>query len=143
MIAVDTNILVYAHRTDSAHHEAALRRLRELSEGPARWAIPWPCLYEFLCVVTHPRLYRPPSTPAAAMGAVTATVRSPSVVLLAETAESWDALSRIVAVNGPRGPEVYDARIAAICLTHGVRELWTTDDRFRGVAGLALRNPLS
>ena len=42
MIAVDTNLLVFAHREDSPFHEAALRSLVLLAEGRAPWAIPWP-----------------------------------------------------------------------------------------------------
>ena len=55
MIAVDTNILVYAHRADAARHRIARERLTELLEGSRACAIPWPCVHEFLAVVTHPR----------------------------------------------------------------------------------------
>ena len=61
MIAVDTNILVSAHRRDAIWHERAAAVLRELAEGPRAWAVPWPCLHEFLSIVTHPRIYRPPT----------------------------------------------------------------------------------
>jgi predicted nucleic acid-binding protein len=61
LIAIDTNILVYAHREDSPFHPTASRCLRELAEGRAAWAIPWPCLHEFLAIVTHPRIYAPPT----------------------------------------------------------------------------------
>jgi uncharacterized protein len=61
VIALDTNILVYAHREDSPFHETAFRRVAELAEGPAVWAIPWPCVHEFLAIVTHPRIYAPPT----------------------------------------------------------------------------------
>ena len=61
MIAVDTNILVYAHREDASFHKAASRAMTELAEGLAGWAIPWPCLHEFLAIVTHPRIYAPPT----------------------------------------------------------------------------------
>src|SRR5205823_1711276 len=67
MIAVDTNILVYAHREDSQWHDAACALVAELAEGRAPWAIPWPCLHEFLAIVTHPRIYAPPTPLAAAM----------------------------------------------------------------------------
>ena len=53
MIAVDTNVLVYAHREDSPWHGAASRVVRDLAEGSAPWAIPWPCLHEFLAIVTR------------------------------------------------------------------------------------------
>ena len=62
MIAIDTNILVYAHREDSPFNAAASEALTELAGGLANWAIPWACLHEFLGIVTHPRLYAPPST---------------------------------------------------------------------------------
>ncbi len=55
MIAVDTNIIVYAHREDSPWHQAAAARVAELAEGSAAWAVPWPCIAEFLAIVTHPR----------------------------------------------------------------------------------------
>ncbi len=61
MIAVDTNILVYAHREDSLFHAAASRQVTALAEGRVPWAIPWPCLHEFLAIVTHPRIYDPPT----------------------------------------------------------------------------------
>jgi predicted nucleic acid-binding protein len=61
LIAVDTNTLISAHREGSPFHEAALRRMAELAEGPATWAIPWPCLHEFLAIVTHPRVCAPPT----------------------------------------------------------------------------------
>lgn len=63
MIALDTNILVYAHRADAPFHSAAAQLVRALAEGRDRWIIPWPCAYEFLAIVTHPKIYRPP-TPA-------------------------------------------------------------------------------
>lgn len=52
MIAVDTNLLVYAHRKDSAWSQAARRCIRGLAEGRATWAIPWPCIHEFLAIAT-------------------------------------------------------------------------------------------
>jgi len=52
----------YAHRRDSDWHVEAHRHVAELAEGPVAWAIPWPCIHEFLGVVTHPRIFAPPST---------------------------------------------------------------------------------
>ena len=59
MIAVDTNVLVYAHRRDSEWHKPAESVVRALAEGHAPWAIPWPCLHEFLAIATHPAIYDP------------------------------------------------------------------------------------
>ena len=54
MIAVDTNLLVYAHRRDSEWNTAARSALSDLAEGRRAWAIPWPCVHEFVAIVTHP-----------------------------------------------------------------------------------------
>lgn len=142
MIAVDTNILVYAHRRDATWHERANAVLRQLAEAPTAWAIPWPCLHEFLGIVTHPRIYRPPSPLETAIDQVNAWVESPSLSLLAEGSGAWDLLRKVVTQGRVTGPVIHDARIATLCLLHGARELWTADRDFSRFPGLTLRNPL-
>ena len=142
MIAVDTNILVYAHREDSPFHEAAFRRVAELAEGPATWGIPWPCLHEFLAIVTHPRIYAPPSPLGRALDQVDAWLESPSLALLAESPAHWPTLRALLAGGRVAGAQVHDARVAALCRQHGVRELWSADRDFSRFAGLAVANPL-
>ena len=142
MIAVDTNILVYAHREDSAWHDAALRVVTALAEARAAWAVPWPCLHEFLAIVTHPRIYRPPTPLEIALDQVSAWLESPTLVRLAENESYWDALRDCLAAGRVAGPQVHDARIAALCLAHGVRELWTHDRDFGRFPRLPVRNPL-
>jgi uncharacterized protein len=142
MIAVDTNVLVYAHREDSAWHDAAYVKVAELAEGRSQWAIPWPCIHEFLAVVTHPRIYAPPTPLALAIKQVEAWLESPSLILLTETEEYWPELRTILEQGRVNGPVVHDARIAAICRNHGVRELWTADRDFSRFPTLTVRNPL-
>ncbi len=142
MIAVDTNLLVYAHRADSEWNEAAYACLEELACGRARWAIPWPCLHEFLAIVTHPRIYRPPSTTRQALDQLGAWLESPSLVLLAEADGYLTMLDELVAKGRIAGPKIHDARIAALCAFHGVRELWTADRDFSRFSSLKTRNPL-
>jgi toxin-antitoxin system PIN domain toxin len=142
MIALDTNLLVYAHREDSPWHEPAYRKVVELAEGRAPWAIPWPCLHEFLAIVTHPRIYTPPSPLAAALDQVDAWLESPTLALLVEGSGYWEALRDALETGRVAGPRVHDARIAALCATHGVNELWTADRDFSRFPGLATRNPL-
>ena len=142
MIAVDTNVLVYAHREDTPWHDAAGRRLTELAEGRAAWAIPWPCVYEFLAIVTHPRIFSPPTRLATALECVAGWLESPSLVLLAEGADHWERLARLLESGRIAGPKVHDARIAALCLQHGVRELWTADRDFQRFRELKVVNPL-
>jgi len=142
MIAVDTNLLVYAHREDSPWHGRAFELVRALAEGAAPWAIPWPCLHEFLAVVTHPRIFDPPTPLEIALDQVEAWIASPSLVLLAEGPMHWERLRENLAAARVAGPAVHDARIAALCLAHGVRELWTADRDFGRYARLRTRNPL-
>ena len=65
MIAVDTNVLVYAHRREARTGERAYALMAELAEGDRVWAIPWPCCYEFLSVVTNRRIWKDHATPQA------------------------------------------------------------------------------
>ena len=143
MIAVDTNILVYAHRADSPWHDVADTKVTELAEGRSPWAIPWPCIHEFLAIVTHPRIYAPPSPLATAIDQVEAWLESPSLALLSETAGYWSELRSALEQGRIGGPQVHDARIAAICQDHGVRELWTVDRDFGRFPALNARNPLA
>jgi toxin-antitoxin system PIN domain toxin len=141
VIAVDTHLLVYAHRSDSEWNDKAYSCIAELAASPAAWAIPWPCLHEFFAVVTHPRIYDPPSTIEQAVQQVEAWLESPSVVLLAEEDGYWPTLEPMLQAARIQGPQVHDARIAALCALHGVRELWT-DDRDFGRFPIRCTNPL-
>jgi len=142
VIAVDANLLIYAHRQDSEWHQPAARVVCDLAEGQAAWAIPWPCLYEFYSISTHPKIYEPPSTPDQAIEQIEAWLESPSVVLLAESSGFEDSLLDLLRSAQPRGPLVHDARIAALCHYGGVRELLTADRDFSRFPSLATRNPL-
>lgn len=143
MIAVDTNVLVYAHRSDSDWHDRAAGCLRSLAEGRAPWAIPWPCVHEFIAIVTHPRVYDPPTPIATALDQVDAWLESPSLLLLGEGSEHWAALRPLIAAGRVTGPKIHDARIAALCLSHGVRALWTADRDFSRFPSLRAVNPLT
>ncbi len=142
MIAVDTNLLVYSHREDSPFHERALQKLAKLASSSSAWAIPWPCVHEFLGIVTHPRIYRPPTPLAVALDAVDAWLESPGLVLLAEGPTYFPELSRLLQAGKIVGARVHDARIAALCLSSGVRELWSADRDFSRFPSLKVRNPL-
>lgn len=142
MIAVDTNVLVYAHRADSPWNAAASGKLAGLAEGRSLWAIPWPCLHEFFAIVTHPRIYKPPTPVSRAIDQIEAWMGSPSLVLIGETEGYWRSLRPLLEESRVEGPQVHDARVAALCLMHGVDELWTVDRDFSRFPGLRVRNPV-
>ncbi len=143
MIAVDTNILVYAHREEAPFHAVAARRLSELAEGHAPWAIPWPCVHEFLGVVTHPRVYNQPTPLGLALETVDAWLQTPTLLLLAEADAYWPHLRATIIAGKIVGPRIHDARIAALCRQHGVRELWSADRDFSRFPDLKVVNPLT
>jgi toxin-antitoxin system PIN domain toxin len=142
MIAVDANVLVYAHRADASFHGEALDAIRVLAEGHTTWALPWPCLHEFYAVVTRVGYFKPASTPDQAMAQIEEWLRSPSVRLLSEGRDHLAWLAELVV---PRviGPLVHDAKIAAICLSHGVSELLTMDRDFSRFPTLRTRSLLA
>jgi hypothetical protein len=142
MIAVDSNILVYASRAESPWHAAALRTLDSIVENGAPWAIPWPCVHEFLGVVTNPSIYRPATPVGTALDAIDDWLSCPTLALLSEASDHRERLRELVVRGRVAGPAVHDARIAAICLSHGVRELLSADRDFSRFPALRVRNPL-
>lgn len=97
MIALDTNLLVCAHREDSPFHAAALACVTGCAEGRAAWALPWPRLHEFFAIVTHLRVDNPPMPTDAALAQVDAWLESPSLVLLTEPERHWPTLRALTA----------------------------------------------
>lgn len=142
MIAVDTNILVYAHREDSPWHEPAITRVTTLANSGAPWAIAWSGIHEFLAIVTHPRIYDPPTPLATAIEAIRAWQTSPGLRLLGEGPGYFETLAQQALAGKIKGPKIHDARIASICLHHGAKKLWSADRDFTSFPDLACENPL-
>lgn len=142
MIAVDTNLLVYAHRTDLAEHEAARAALSSLARQAPAWAIPWPCVHEFFAVVTGPAFGTARTAPAVAFDALRNWLAHPRCRPIGEGQRHLELLEALSARAALAGGAVHDARIAAICLGHGVSEFWTCDRDFARFPDLRTRNPL-
>jgi toxin-antitoxin system PIN domain toxin len=142
MIAFDTNILVYAHRQESPLHDRARTCLKAASEGAEAWAIPWPCLHEFLAIVTNARIFKHPTPVPRALDQIDAWLASPTVRLLSEDVGYLDVFRKLVADGRVSGAKTHDARVAAIAVFHGVRELFTADRDFSRFPSLPTRNPL-
>jgi len=139
VIAVDTNILIYAHRREFAEHEAARQLLLALADGPELWGIPVFCLGEFLRVATHPAILQPPSSLKAALDALEALFESSSLRVLMPEEQFPRILLRTVAQAKAIGNLAFDAQIAALCHEHGIRVLWSNDRDFALFAGIEAR----
>jgi uncharacterized protein len=142
VIAVDTSVLVYAHRQDSPFHSAAQAALHQLGMTKLHWAIPWPCIHEFIAIVTGP-VFKKNATPLeTALDTINAWAEHPHCHLLSETENHLSILSGLTQRAKTRGGAIHDARIAAICIEHQVEEFWTLDRDFELYPDLRTRNPL-
>ena len=142
MIAADTNILVYAHRGEALWHDAAFACIKSLAEGRAKWMIPWPCVHEFIAIVTNKKIYSPATPLDIVFQQIGIWSGSGSLVFANETAGHLALLEKLATAAHLTGAMIHDARIAAICLQHGVSELWTADRDFSRFPALRTRNPL-
>jgi toxin-antitoxin system PIN domain toxin len=141
MKAVDTNVLVFAEISTSRHQAAARTLLKEFSEGSHPWALHWPCAYEFLRVVTHPRVLHPPVPLERALSDLRQVLGSPSLRLLHETRRHPEIMTAVLEEGGVSGNLIHDAHIAALCIEHGVSEFLTGDRDFERFGGLTVVNP--
>ncbi len=136
MKAIDTNVLVYARRVELPKHARAVALLHELAEGQAPWGIPVFCVGEFLRVVTHRRVFNPPTPLEEALSAIDALLESPTVRLLVPGERYWTLLTDVASRAQTTGNLVFDAQIAAVCLEHGVEALVSEGRDFTRFQGL-------
>lgn len=137
MIAVDTNVLIYAHRQETVHHSRALQQLKSLAEGDAPWGLPIFCIAEFTRIVTHLRVFTPPSDLRVALDFIDRLLESPSIRLLLPGQDYPSTFRRLCEAAKVRGNLAFDAQIAAVCVEHGARELITADRDFARFEALA------
>lgn len=120
-----------------------MRVLKELDSTNSLWAIPWPCLHEFIAIVTHPKIYSPPTPMPIAIKAMNVWISRPNCRMIAEGPGYYETLSKLLADGKIRGHMVHDARVAALCIHHGVRILWSADRDFSLFSALKTENPLA
>jgi uncharacterized protein len=137
LIAVDTNVLIYAHRRETGRHAEALRRLSVLAEGDSPWGLPVFCLAEFVRVVTHLRVFTPPTDLRTALDFIDRLLESPSSRLLLPSQNYASTFRGVCEAAEVRGNLAFDAQIAASCIEHGVRDLITADRDFARFAAIS------
>ncbi len=142
MIAVDTNILAYAHRAESPFHAEAYACVQALAQGSQPWGIPVHCLHEFLAVATNPKAFSPPSKAQEAIAQIDAWLASPQAQVLHGGLQHWRILKDLATKSKLQGGQYHDARIAAVCLENGVSVLYSADRDFGRFKDLKTLNPL-
>lgn len=139
MIAVDTNILVYAHREEFPRHEQARAALLSLTSSHAPWGVPVFAVCEFLRVVTDPRYLDEPDPPAVAMRAITRLLESSRARVVVPGDRFVRVLADVVDDSRASGAMVYDAQIVAVCIEHGIGTLLTEDRGLRQFHGVTVQ----
>jgi predicted nucleic acid-binding protein len=141
MIAIDTNLLVYAHRSRTPQHAQARKAIERAAAADAGWGISASSLTEFWAIVTHPEAQGRPSAPSQASAFVTALVQAGAHIWLPGPGFG-DRLLQVATDLDIVGPRVFDLQIALTAFEGGATDIWTHDDRFVSVPGLRVHDPL-
>lgn len=141
MIAIDTNLLVYAHRARTPQHAGARKAIERAAASPGGWGMAAAVLPEFWSVATHPASEGRPSDPSDAAAFVRALIEAGAMIWLPGPGFG-ERLLQVASDLALRGPRVFDLQIALTAFEGGAMELWSHDAAFVTVPGLRLHDPL-
>jgi toxin-antitoxin system PIN domain toxin len=142
MILIDVNVLVYAHRTEARNHADYRRWLEGQLGGEQAYGYSELVLSGFIRVVTHPRVFDPPTPLAKALAFAEALRSQPNAVPMAPGPGHWQVFQNLCRVAEARGNLVADAYLAALAIESG-SEWITTDRDYSRFPGLKWRHPLA
>jgi toxin-antitoxin system PIN domain toxin len=140
VILPDVNVLVSAYRADAPRHERYRRWLEAVLDGREAFGLADLVLAGFLRVVTHPRVFSPPSPTGHAFEFAEALRAHPNCVPAAPGPRHWEIFSELCRQPGVKGNLVPDAYLAALALESG-SEWMTTDRDYSRFPGLRWRDP--
>ena len=144
MFVVDTNVLVYAADSSAPEHARCRALLERWRVGSAAWFLTWGIRYEFLRVVTHPRVFRHPWSGRAANEFLEAVAAAPGLGLLVQTERHHEVLRDVVEeVPGLAGNLWHDAQTACLMREHGIRRICTRDTDFHRFRFLETIDPMT
>jgi predicted nucleic acid-binding protein len=143
VIAIDTNLLVYAHRAGCGEHTAARGAIERAAANPGGWSIPLPCLLEFWSVVTHPACVGGASASSIARRFIDALISRAGALVLQPGPNFLQRCLQTAERLSVAGPRVFDLQIGLLCTDAGVTEIWTHDGGFIALPGLKVIDPLS
>jgi len=141
MIALDTNLLIYAHRARVPEHRPAMTAIEQAAGNAGGWSIAYPCIAEFWAVVTHPASAGRPSRPEEAQNFLNNLVAAGAQILYPRPGAMARILNLAVQLD-VRGPRIFDLQIGLTCQEAGVRTIWSHDHNFVAVPRLAVHDPL-
>ena len=141
MILPDVNVLVYAHREDAPNHAAYRGWLESVINSDQAYGIADLVLSGFLRVVTHPRVFNPPSDIVQALDFVRDVRDQPNCVLIRPGPRHWTIFEELCRLANVKGNLVPDAYLAALAIESG-SEWITTDRDYSRFPQLSWRHPL-
>ena len=141
MRLIDVNVLVYAFRREAPDHKAYADWLDQVINGREAFGLSDLVLSGFLRVVTHPRVFSPPTPLAPALAFAQAVRAAPQAIGIAPGPRHWEIFTQVCRESGAKGNVVPGAWLAALAIESG-SELVTTDRDFARFPGLRWTHPL-
>lgn len=142
MIAIDTNLLIYAHRSATAEHRAARAAIEAALNAPGGCGIALPSIAEFFSIVTHSTASRRPSSPEVAVSFL-ASLREAGVEDLLPGPAFAPRLVQLAVDLRVVGARVFDLQIGLCAIDSGATAVWTHDWGFARIPGLVVHDPLN
>ncbi len=143
MFVVDTNVLVYAADQSCAEHQACRAQLEKWRSETLPWYLTWNIIYEFVRVVSHPKVFRQPWPSPKAWTFVEVLLASPALGILRHTQRHLDIGKGILTeVAALRGNVIHDVHTAVLMREHGIRRIYTRDTDFHRFPFLEVVDPL-
>jgi toxin-antitoxin system PIN domain toxin len=143
VIAIDTNLLVYAHRAGVPESRSARGAIERAAQDPRGWGFCLPSIAEFWSIVTHPGALGRPSTPAEALAFFEALITGGAARVFQPGPAFIERLMRLAADLRVTGTRIFDLQIALMAFDSGATEIWTHDRQFVSLPGLRIVDPLS
>jgi predicted nucleic acid-binding protein len=142
VIAVDTNLLDYAHRSGVPEHASAQRAIERASEDPRGWGVALATIAEFWMNVTHPAAAGGPSTTKQARDFIAALFGDGPATVWTPREPFWNRFLQLASDLDIRGVRIFDLQIALTAFDNGATEIWTHDAAFVSFPGLRVHDPL-
>lgn len=142
MIAIDTNLLVYAHRSLTHEHKAAIKSLENAFSSALGWGIAFPSIAEFWCIVTHPKCTGRPSRPDEAADFISTIINDGHGQIWLPSHGFTERAIHLATTLNITGARFFDLLIGLIAIENGAHTLWTHDTNFLKLPGLKVADPI-
>ena len=141
MILMDINVLVYAHDETSKHHAKARLWWENQLNGTQMIGLSWVALLGFIRLLTNPRIFLNPYSPAEILAIVGTWLEQPHVRIIHPSEHHFTLLAELIRHIGTAGNLTTDAHLATLAMERGLI-LQTTDADFARFQGLKWENPI-